>query len=245
MRERIVQLLSVVLLIGAWAIVSVLISNGVFPGPHEVLPQLERLITTGRFVDPLLQSLQRTTVGFVLGFVAGVAYGIAAAKLRWFSLSTALLVNIALFAPTLVIIFLGLVMLGTELIAVALITAVVVAPNIAIYMRDVMRDVDPSVLAMADSYKVSSLRRVRDIYLPYLIPPMLAASRIGFSMAWKVVMLSEVFGFPGGLGFQIRISYTAYNLPVLLAWLSIFVLALLVIEQGIRITERRLVRWRA
>jgi NitT/TauT family transport system permease protein len=83
------------------------------------------------------------------------------------------------------------------------------------------------------------------LYLPYLIPPMLAAARIGFSLSWKVILLSEVFGFPGGLGFQIRINYTVYDLTKLLAWLGIFVIALLVIEQLIRATERAVVRWRA
>ena len=100
-----------------------------------------------------------------------------------------------------------------------------------------------SYASMADSFRVGGRQRIRDVYLPYLVPPMLAAARIGFSMSWKVVLLSEVFGFPGGLGFQIRINYTVYNLTALLAWLAIFVLALLVIEQGLRLTERRLVRW--
>jgi NitT/TauT family transport system permease protein len=83
------------------------------------------------------------------------------------------------------------------------------------------------------------------MYLPYLVPPMLASARIGFSMSWKVVLLSEVFGMPGGLGFQIRSNYTIFNLTLLLAWLAVFVVALLLIEQFIRFAEQRIVKWQA
>lgn len=243
MKARLIQILSLAVLIGVWALIASLIGTRTLPGPADVVPDLTTLLTTGAFLDPLVQSLQRTAAGFILGFAIGLAYGITAAKVPWFSLSSSLLFNITLFAPTLLVIFLGIVMLGTHLIAIMIITAIVVGPNIAVYMRDVMKDLDSDIVTMADSYKASTRSRVQDIYLPYLVPPMLAASRIGFSMAWKVVMLAEVFGFPGGLGFQIRISYTAYDLPLLMAWLSIFVVALLMIEQVIRATEHRVVRW--
>lgn len=245
MRNQSAQLLSLVAVIGAWALMSTVISGGIFPGPAQVAPALGQLLVTGEFLDPLLQSLSRTAVGFLVGFGAGVAIGIAAAKSPWFSLTASPLLNIALFAPTLVVIFLGVAILGTQWLSIAVITGIAVAPNVAIYMRDVMRDFDPELVDMADSFRVPTRLRVRDLYLPYLVPAMLAAARIGFSMSWKVIMLAEVFGFPGGLGFKIRINYTVYDLTTLLAWLSIFVLALLIIEQLLRVSERRLVVWRA
>jgi NitT/TauT family transport system permease protein len=81
------------------------------------------------------------------------------------------------------------------------------------------------------------------IYLPYLIPPMLAATRIGISNSWKVVLLVEVFGLSGGLGFEIRRAYFIYNLPLLFSWLVAIVIVLLVLEQLLRGSERALVRW--
>jgi NitT/TauT family transport system permease protein len=243
MRDRLAQAFSIVALLVAWALLAVVIGNGILPGPLEVVPALGKLITTGAFAGPLSQSLTRTIVGFVVGFVAGTAIGIASAKLPRFSLTTSPLLNIVLFAPTLVIIFLGITILGTQLFSIAVIVGLAVAPNVAIYMRDVMKDFDPELVAMADSFRLGSVQRVRDLYLPYLVPPMLAAARIGFSLSWKVIMLSEVFGFPGGLGFQIRINYTIYNLTVLLAWLSIFVIALLFIEQLLRRAEHAIVKW--
>jgi NitT/TauT family transport system permease protein len=245
MQDRLAQLLSIVAVIIVWWLLSMAIGAAILPGPLETGPRLVELITSGDFIEPLFESLLRTLVGFVSGFLSGIVLGIAIAKVRWFDLAFTPLLDIILFAPTLVVIFLGIAILGTQLLAIAVITAIAVAPNVAIYMRDVMRDFDPEIAAMADSYRASRVQRIRDVYLPYLVPPILAAARIGFSMSWKVILLSEVFGFSGGLGFQIRINYGIYDLVSLLAWLSIFVLALLAIEQLIRITERRVVKWQA
>ena len=243
LHDRSVQVLSLVALLVAWGLLSLALGSKVLPSPTKVAPQVGDLLKSGDFLGPLLESLQRTVIGFVVGFVGGVAVGIAAGKARWFAFTSSPLLNVVLFAPTLVVIFLGIAILGTEITAIALITGIVVGPNVAIYMRDVMRDLDPDLLSMADSFRVSTIQRVRDVYLPYLVRPMLAATRIGFSMSWKVVMLAEVFGFSGGLGFQIRINYTVFNLTALLAWLTIFVLALLVIEQLIRVLEKAVVKW--
>jgi NitT/TauT family transport system permease protein len=254
-RDRVAQVASLVALVVVWGLISAAVEafrvvqersgGNLLPGPIDVAPAFVDLVASGKFAGPLWESLSRTVVGFLVGFLAGVAIGIATAKGRWFSISASPLLNLILFAPTLVIIYLMIVMLGVGMLTIAVITGLVVGPNVAIYMRDVMRDFDNELVDMANSFQVSTWQRVRDMYLPYLVPPMLASARIGFSMSWKVVMLSEVFGMPGGLGFQIRSNYTIFNLTMLMAWLAVFVIALLLIEQFIRYTEHRVVKWQA
>lgn len=241
--DRGFQALSIVIVLLVWTAAAISVGDGILPGPADVLQPLGRIVPSGEFLGPLWETLSRTAIGFVLSFIVGISTGLAIAKIPWVAATTPILLDALLFAPTLVVIFLGVVMMGTNLGSISLITALVVGPTIAVYIRDVMRDIDQEVITMADSYKVGVVQRIRDVFLPYLVPPMLAASRVGFSMSWKVVLLSEVFGFPGGLGYQIRINYTVYNLGLLLAWLIVFVVTLLLIEQLIVQIERAVVRW--
>jgi ABC-type nitrate/sulfonate/bicarbonate transport system permease component len=219
--DRGFQLLGVAIVLLLWTFAAVSVGGGVLPGPADVIGPLGSIVPTGEFLGPLWETLSRTAMGFALSFVVGVSAGIAIAKVPWVSATTPVLVDALLFAPTLVVIFLGLVMLGTNTLALTLITALVVGPTITVFIRDVMRDIDNEVITMADSYKVGTVQRVREVFLPYLIPPMLAAARIGFSMSWKVVLLGEVF----------------------LGWLIVFVVTLLLIEQLIVMLEKRIVRW--
>jgi NitT/TauT family transport system permease protein len=97
---------------------------------------------------------------------------------------------------------------------------------------------------MADSYRIDTRSKIRHIYIPYLFPALLAASRIGFSLSWKVAVLSEVFGLPDGIGFKIRILYLQYDLKSLLAYLAFFLFVVIVIEQVLRTIEKRATKWR-
>lgn len=244
LKERGLQVLSLAALVLAWHVLSIVLDTSALPPPAEVAVRFWELVSGGRAHGPLGSTLLSTALGFVLGFLAGIAYGVIVYLAPRVGEVMSGLFNVVLFAPTLILIFLGLVMLGHDnRLTVILIAGFVVFPNVAVYIRDALRDVDPEIHIMADSYKVESWQRVKDIYIPYLIPPMLGSGRIGFSMAWKVAFLTEVFGFPEGLGWQVRMAYSVYNMTSLLAWLVVFIIAILLVEQGTRALERAVVKW--
>ena len=230
-------------LVGAWFLVAELVGSHILPGPLQVRPPLWDLLQSGEFVEPLTRSFIRVMLGFSLAFALGLAYGIVAGSSDRIAYASSAIVNILLLAPSLVVIFLGIIMLGATDLTAVLLTGILVSPPIGIYIRSVVQALDRDVLEMADSYKIATIDRVRGIYLPYLIPPMLAATRTGFSDAWKAILLIEVFGLSGGLGFEIRRAYFIYNLPLLFSWLVVIVIVLLVLEQLLRAGERAVVRW--
>jgi NitT/TauT family transport system permease protein len=249
LRDRGVQAASLVLLLLLWQLFALAIGtfggHAIVPGPMETAPEFFSILGSGGFVTPLVETLSRTFIGFMVAFFAGAAIGIASAQAPTFKVMTGPSMNVLLFAPTLVLIYLGTSMIGVGYATVAVIAGLVVAPNVAIYMRDVMKDFDPDIASMADSYRVPTRQRVLEVYIPYLVPPILAAARIAFSQSWKVVLLTEVFGMPGGLGFQVRSAYTMFDLDRMMSYLIVFVVSLLVIEQGIRFAERRIVKWQS
>jgi ABC-type nitrate/sulfonate/bicarbonate transport system permease component len=243
-KERSFQLLSLVFIVIAWEIAARAVGLGdTYPPPSRVAPDFIELFREGDVYGPLFGTVLRTACGFALAFVAGIAYGILTYASPRFDDYTRGLFNISLFSPTLIVIFLGIVMIGRTFLAVVIIIALCIFAEIGTYMRDAFRSFDGEILAMSSSYKVGTRQRVREMYLPFLIPPMLATSRIGFTLAWKIAVLCEVFGFPEGIGWEIRSSYRVYDMPMLLAWLTVFIVTLLLIEQLIRATERAVVKW--
>jgi len=242
-KERVFQASSLVALVAVWELLARALDVSALPPPTQVVVVLYDLLADGTAFGPLASTLRRTALGFLLGFGAGVLYGIVVYVYPRFGDVSRGLFDIAMFTPTLVIIFLGLIMLGSNDYTVVILVGFVISTNVGTYMRDALRDFDQDLVGMAVSYKAALPQRVRAMYVPYLIPPMLAAGRIGFSLAWKVAFLCEVFGFPEGLGWELRASYQIYDMPTLLAWLSLFIITLLVVEQLTRFAERSVVRW--
>lgn len=242
--ERATQAASLLLLLALWAALAQVAGSDVLPAPWHVADQLAPMLESGDVFGPLAGTLARTLLSFAGAMLLGLSYGIAVARSRRLELVAGGAFNVALFAPTLIVTFVGLLILGASASwAVIAITAVAVFPTVAVYIRDVMRSVDDEMLTMARSYKASTASRIRDVYIPYLIPPILSSSRISLNSCWKVVVLCEVFGFPGGLGFEIRNAYAAFDVPTMLAWVVVFIVTLLLIEQLIRAIERAVVKW--
>ncbi|RAH99004.1 hypothetical protein DLJ53_25600 [Acuticoccus sediminis] len=237
------QIASLVFIVIVWAIASAVVNMSALPSPFAVFGTLADLVASGRAFEPLGNTLGRTILGFVLAILLGTTYGIAAALSRTFAELTRWLLQIAIFTPTLILIFLFLISLGRSNGTIILLIGLVVMPVVGTYIRDAMGDFDDDLSGMARSYHVGLWQRVTGMYLPFLIPPLLAAGRIGFTLSWKVAFLSEIFGFPNGIGWQVKTSYDIYNIQTLLAWLMLFIIVLLVVEQLMRLAERTFVKW--
>src|SRR4029434_1651659 len=81
--------------------------------------------------------------------------------------------------------------------------------------------------------------------MPQLVPNIFAATRYGLGLAWKVVVVVEMFGTSNGAGYQVMKSYQVFNMEGVIAWTVTFVIAMIVIEYGIiNLAERRLTAWR-
>lgn len=242
-RQRGIQLLSLVLLLTMWGVVSLVVGRGILPSPTEVFPVAWHIVISGDFAPPLFASLFRCFLGFTLSMLLGVTFGISSALFSRLRIASLPIFTIIMSVPSLVMIFALMMMLGQTNFTIILVTGIIVFPFITIPIRDAMKEIDQDALSMADSFKAGNLRKALDIYIPYLLPSILATSRIGFSLSWKVVVLSEVFGFTSGIGWQISLNYFHYDITSLISWLVVFIAVILIFEQILRTAEQRVVRW--
>lgn len=87
--------------------------------------------------------------------------------------------------------------------------------------------------------------RLRHIILPELLPYILSGSRLGLSLSWQVVVLSELFGLSNGVGYKINLNFQDFSIAGVMAWTLSFTAIMAVLEFGIiSRVESRLTRWR-
>jgi NitT/TauT family transport system permease protein len=238
------QVFGLIAIVVVWQLSAWVIALGdTYPGPLTVVPELWALLSSGDAWAPLLSTLSRTAAGFVVGFVLAVVYGVCAYAYPKMRDYTDFLFNVLMFSPSLIVIFVGLIVMGQTFVAVVVIVAICIVTDIAVYIRDAFTSFDSELAGMATSYRAPLRQRVVDIYLPFLAPAALTTTRLGFTLAWKTAFLCEIFGFPNGLGWELRGAYRIYDIPLMLAWLSIFIVTLLIFEQVVRAVETKTVRW--
>jgi NitT/TauT family transport system permease protein len=216
-----------------------------FPGPVEVIGHIWQLAATGDLVPDFEKTLLRSAIAFVISMVAGSAIGIALGRVRWLDRLFAGWVLVGLNLPAIVIAILLYIWLG--LTDFALILAVITnkVPLVVVTMREGVRSLSAEYDELALAFRMPFTRRLRLIFLPQLMPFFLAAARTGLALIWKIVLIFEVLGSDGGVGFRIAIFFQFFDVAGILAYTVSFIVVVVVVEYGVmRPLESRISSWR-
>lgn len=229
----------------AWALVSQIVGPNLIPGPVRIAQTIPQLIESGRFFSSFGATLTRIGIGFGLAFVIGIVIGVLTQS-RWLEGFFKDGVTISLVSPSLIWALTGIVIWGFEpqgwIFAIVMTTFAVVTVNVAEGIRALPKDLTD----MSRAFGVTNWRRQRDIVLPFLAPFVFTALRFGFSVGWKVTLLTEVFSSNEGIGFEMRVASQLFRMDELFAWaISFFIFALVLEKLVLQRSERRFFRWRS
>jgi NitT/TauT family transport system permease protein len=237
--------IAIAIILVAWQIAAVARDSRVLPTPERVWIEFWQILSTASFVDDLWASMVRILVGFAAAMLTGTIAGILMGSRRSWDEFLRDLVVFGLALPGLVYALIAVMLFGQAVWAPVLAITLTSYPFVAVNVREGVRALDKNLLQMAQIYRVGRWDLISKIIIPSLLPFIFAGIRLGFSIAWKVNTLVEVFGSTNGVGWQIRASFDAYSVHGMLAWTFIFGGAMLFIEYYILTpAERHFSRWR-
>lgn len=220
------------------------LNDALLPGPIRIFETIPDIWEGGELLRNFGATLTRIGIGFGLSFIAGSFIGLFTQN-RWLDSFFRDAVVVSLTSPGLVWALTGLIIWGFKplgwIFAIFMTTFALVSVNISEGIRALPKD----LLDMSKAFGVSSFDRQRQIVIPHLAPYIFTAIRFGFSIAWKVTVLTEVFSSNEGIGFKMRVSSQVFQLDEFFAWvLSFFVFALFMEKVVLQKFEDRFFRWR-
>jgi NitT/TauT family transport system permease protein len=220
-------------------------AHRLFPTPVAVAHELWLLATTGPLLPDLGKTLLRASIAFVVAMGLGTAIGILLGRRRWLDRLFSGWLLVGLNLPAIVVAIVLYIWLGlTEL---ALVTAVVInkIPLVITTIREGVRSFSPDYDELSAALRLSPWRRLRLVTVPQLMPFVLAAARTGLSLIWKIVLVFEVLGSDGGVGYRVSLLFQFFDITGILAYTTAFILVVLAFEYGLlRPLERKLLQWR-
>lgn len=234
-----------VFFLSAWELASgTLMDETLLPGPLKVLSTFRELWAAGEVPGAFADTLTRIGIGFAIAFFVGTAVGILMQN-RWLSGFFRDAVTIGVTTPGLIWALITAIIFGNRpwgpLIAIVLTTFALISVNVAEGVRALPKE----LIDMAKSFGVGVVRRNREIVIPHLAPYIFTGVRFGFSIAWKVTVLTEVFSASSGIGFEMRTATQLFRLPEFLTWILAFYVLALFLEKGVlEVIERRAFAWR-
>jgi len=221
---RLSPLLLLIVVIAIWWYITefYLTRFRVYPGPFDVLAYLQTVLAGdtghGPTVPNVLATLYRLAVAWLSSMVAGTLLGILAGRFRTAFDFLENLVWIFMATPSIVWVFIFVVAIGlSDLVPIAAIGALLI-PQITIIVAEGTKTLPRSLLELADSYRVQGLQRLRDVYLPYLLPYILASGRNTFALGTKLIIVAEVVGLSRGIGYVVKYWRDQTFFAPVLAW---------------------------
>ncbi|EKM93704.1 ABC transporter permease [Stutzerimonas degradans] len=232
-------------LLALWAVVALAVQTPLLPSPAAVLETFWQAVQSGELPEHLLVTLRRVLFSFALAMTLGTLLGVWMGRSRLANALLDPLLVLFLNLPALVTIILLYVWFG--LVEAAAVLAVVVnkVPNVAVTVREGARSLDPKLEQMAQIYGFSRWQRVVDVWLPQLFPYLMAATRGGLALIWKIVLVVELLGRSDGIGFQLHMAFQVFDVASILAYSLAFIAVVQLIELALlRPLERRASAWR-
>ena len=239
------RLITFFVVVITWQFLTWVIDIDLFPTPMGVVESIGEALQGGLFLSSLGDSMVRIVLGFGLGLLAGIAIGLLMGSRAFWNRFFQDLIVLGLSLPGLVYALLAIMVLGIGLAAPVAAIALASLPFVAVNVREGVKSVDKQLLDMCRVYRIERARLIWRVIIPTLMPFIMAAVRIGFTVAWKVAVLTEVFGASTGIGYQMRYQFGIFSVRGIVAWAFLFGVVMLVLEYGGLVPlERYVGRWR-
>jgi len=237
--------LSFVLLIVLWHGLALYINDNTLPTPVLVLQVFWQELESGQLPYHLGVTLLRLIASFSIAMFLGCAIGIILGRNKKLDAFFDNWLVIFLNIPALVTIILCYVWFG--LIESAAILAVVInkLPNVIVTIREGTKALDKDLLEMARCYNFSKKKTFFHVIWPQLHPFVMAATRSGLALIWKIILVVELLGRSDGMGYQIHLFFQLFDVASILAYTIAFIAVIQAIELLIlKPLDKKALRWR-
>ncbi len=245
LNARVTAILSLLVFILLWEILAFFLHSNTLPPPSTVAAVFWKSVQSGELPYHLGITLLRLLTSFSIAMTLGCAIGILLGQNRtldaFFDNWLVMFLNI----PALVTIILCYVWFG--LVESAAILAVVInkLPNVVVTIREGTRALDKDLLEMAQSFRFSKTKTFIHVIWPQLHPFVMAATRSGLALIWKIILVVELLGRSNGMGYQLHLFFQLFDVASILAYTVAFVALIQLIETLLlKPLDRKAQRWR-
>jgi len=244
--KKYISLASVIFMLVVWKLLAMHFDSAfIVPSPEKTLVTTLKLFTDLSFLRIVGSTIARGLIGFAISLVLGIGTGIITginANLDAFL--RPVLVTIR-SVPVISIILLALIWFNPGLVP-GFIGMLTMFPFIATNVSDGIRSIDRDLVGMAEFYKVSTDRIVRELYIPAVMPFIVSGASSALGIGWRAIITGEVLSQPEfGIGTMMQTAQTFLNIDAIIAWTLIAVLISFVFEKSIRWIEGRFINWRS
>ncbi|MCI2083153.1 MAG: ABC transporter permease subunit, partial [Bacteroidales bacterium] len=163
-RNNRISIASVIVILVVWKLLALHFhSRFILPGPEDTFLALCKLVVDKGFLAVVGTTVLRGLIGFAIAGVLGIATGILAGLYSGFNAFINPILVIIRSVPVIAITLLALIWFDPDSVPV-FIGMLTMFPIVCTNVVSGMKSVDPSLVQMAEFYRVGKARIIRELY---------------------------------------------------------------------------------
>lgn len=214
-----------IVLVAAWWVLSSGNTSVYWPPLSEIAGRFSELWFFDHLQEDALPSVLRLVSGFLIGFAVAVGLGLLLGSIPALEDATRPLVEFLRSLPSVALLPVMMLLLGTDNDMKVVTIAFVSIWPILLNTVEGVRSIDPVLHQVADSYGLTTWHRVRYLTIPAIMPQVFAGARVALSMSVVAMVLVEMVGSPGGLGYFVLSAQRSFDITAM--WTGLIVLGVI------------------
>ncbi len=242
--KRSMQLLFFIVFFIVWELFARL-NPGLLMAPFSrtVTAWLE-LIVSPELYDALWTSNQAMLIGFALATITAIPLGLLLGRLERIERFVDPYLNVLIVTPMSAIIPLIIISIGIGLAARVLVVYVFAFPIIVVNTRTGLKNLEPTLIEMAQAFGASELQLWKKILLPGATPAMMAGVRLGLGRALSGMVVVELLLVAVGLGRMLLSAMGFFQPARMYAIIVVIIIEVVLVMSIARRIEARLISWK-
>ncbi len=215
-----------------------------FPMPSVIAAEMVGMFVNDTLAADILSSLRRILFGVLIGFIPGVALGLAMGLWNWARSFFAPLVALAYPIPKIALLPLLLIIFGLGELSNIMVVAIGVFFLGLINTYAGVRRIPEVYFNIARVYQIGRTQTITRIVLPCCFPDIFTGLRLGVGYGLILIVAAEMVAADSGLGYRIWMSWETYLITELYVCLAIIAFIGVLLAVIIEKAEDKLVHWK-
>ena len=243
-RQALQAAASTVVLLAAWQVASYFFPHYLFPPVQAILWRTVQIFIDIPLLIEMLSTAARIFIGlfgaFLLGGILAVIIGRSPFIESYFTPVLVFLQGI----PALSWVVIAIIWFHGIEFRIGFIMVMTTLPAFTFQILDAYRSMSKDLFEMTMSFRPSTWTLFRVLIVPTIVPGILTAWKVNLGNAARVVVVAELVGATGGVGYQLLLQQQLFDMAGALAWTLVLVLFVLIVQTALVAIESWLLRYR-
>jgi NitT/TauT family transport system permease protein len=244
-RRALSYILPFAVVAGLWQIASLFYPPFLFPSLVMVFKRFfEILVSWSQFSD-VLATIGRILAGLAGAFIMGAAFAVMMARSR----------SVNEFLSPILTLFQGIPALSWVVFAIIwfhgieprifFIMVMTTLPAFTFQVLSALQGMSRDLMEMVMSFRPTRAKLFRTMIIPAILPDILTAWKVNLGNASRVVVVAELVGATGGVGYELLQQQQLFDMAGALAWTLQLVFFVLIAQAVLTAIESAAFRYRA